>query len=260
MTTSEKKLVLTTVLEKQGGRQLRLLAKIQSSSLLRSLFGGLVVVERNFPEPLFPIERVGLRELEETIGDFLPKNVQQRSYKARVESAVRHAEAASEYDWVIFCDADVVPLRNWDHLFERQGAEVLISQTSDGYPDAGFFAVKGEAVVEFVNLWQCELEETVPPVVSEVQPGIENQKEERRTDELALRKVLDTEKWKVKKFERGEVVRAFDEGVGMGDVLEAAVVHLAGASLKQKTKLAFGLHMMWVYGDDDGLFLDILEG
>ena len=251
MTSSERKLVLTTAIEKPGGRQIRLLAKIQASSLLRSMFGGLVVVERNFPEPLFPIERVGLRELEHEIDDFSPEDVQPRSYCARVESAVRHAEAASEYDWVVFCDADVVPLRNWDHLFERRGAEILISQTEDGSADAGFFAVKGEIVNEFVKEWAQEI------------PGFQAREllvGEKRSDELALSKVLSQEKWNVKKFERGEVVRAFDNGVGMVDVLEASVVHLAGASLQRKTKLAFGLHMMWVYGDDEGLFLDILEG
>lgn len=61
-------------------------------------------------------------------------------------------------------------------------------------------------------------------------------------------------------FESGEVMRPFDEGVALADCLDAAALHLTGVPMEKKTKLAFALHMMWVYGEDDGVFLDILEG
>ncbi|MBK1835658.1 hypothetical protein [Roseibacillus ishigakijimensis] len=252
MPSSPHNLILTTLLDPPGRREARFLGKILASSLLRSLFGGQIVMERNFPEPLFPIERVDLKELEHDPADFLPEEVGPRAQRARVEAALRHAEAASRYGWVTFCDADVVPLRNWDHLLVYREADLLIARQADGQPDAGFFAVRGERVIEFAEEWADALAHLPARSTS----GDENPP---RPDEAALAQVVASGKWRVKPFERGEVVQAFAESTGLPDILSAAAVHLKGGSPAEKRKLAFALHMMWVYGDEDGVFLDILE-
>jgi len=41
--------------------------------------------------------------------------------------------------------------------------------------------------------------------------------------------------------------------------MEAAVVNLAGGTPTEKTKLFFALHMMRTFGDEDGVFLDLME-
>ncbi|MDQ8192637.1 hypothetical protein, partial [Roseibacillus persicicus] len=105
-----------------------------SSSLLRSLFGGQVVVERNFPEPLFPIERVGVKEIQEDHPELTANRDDHWGYfwRQRVATLARFAEPASDFGWVIFCDADVVPLRNWDHLFQNVESEILIQRDAQG--------------------------------------------------------------------------------------------------------------------------------
>jgi hypothetical protein len=74
-----------------------------------------------------------------------------------------------------------------------------------------------------------------------------------------LAEVLQAGGFVVREFERGEVVRAFDDGVGLREIMEAAVVVVDGGKPGERTKAAFALHMMKTFGDKDGLFLDLLE-
>ena len=60
-------LFASVLLDPPGLRTSRQLGKVQVSSLLRTLFPGEVVVWRNFPEPLYPVERKGMHEV-----DFVP--------------------------------------------------------------------------------------------------------------------------------------------------------------------------------------------
>ena len=80
-----------------------------------------------------------------------------------------------------------------------------------------------------------------------------------RPDLQSLEKVLHSGEFRVNRFERGEIVRPFEEGVDITHAMDAAVVHLSGASVRDKVRLATALHFMRVYGDDNGVFLDILE-
>lgn len=243
-------LVLVTALDPPGSRQMRFLSKTLASSLLRSLFGGRVVVERNFPEPIFPIERVAVKEIHRDHPELTANRDDHWGYfwRERVATLARLAEPASEFGWVVLCDADVVPLRNWDHLFEGVEGHVLVSRDSAGGLDAGFFAVRGERIVEFAQAWK----EALVEVEKSSYAG-------RRNDGLALEAVLSQGDFTVTGFEQGEVMRPFEEGVSFSDCLDAAALHLTGVAMEKKAKLAFALHMMWVYGEDEGVFLDILE-
>lgn len=148
-------LILVTALDTPGSRQVRFLAKTQASSLLRSLFSGQVVVERNFPEPLFPIERLGLKEIQQDHPELTSDREDHWGYfwRERVKTLERFAEPASEFGWVVLCDADVVPLRNWDHLFQEREGDIILQRDKEGRPEVGFFAVRGERIVEFAAAW-----------------------------------------------------------------------------------------------------------
>jgi hypothetical protein len=234
-------LFASVLIDPPGGRDVRQLGKVQVSSLLRSLFHGDLVIWRNFPEPLYPVERKGVHELE-----FFPEHpVGQEEEvgiaikEARIELARSLVPHAPRYGWIILANAGVMALRNWDHLFEQSEAEVMVSRMAKGEIDDSLVAIKGEAFEKIVARWEAG-------AVSGLSEG-------------GLAGALVGGEFSVGEFERGEVVRAFDDGVSFRDVIEAAMVVLEGGKAEEKTKAAFALHMMKTFGDRDGLFLDLLE-
>jgi len=232
-------LFASVLLDPPGSRTSRQLGKVQVSSLLRTLFPGEVVIWRNFPEPLYMMERKGVHEV-----DFIPdRPVEADGLKdltrvAKCQMARSLVDHASRYEWVILADAGVMALRNWDHLFERSEAEVLVTRSREGKIDPGLIAIRSEVFEKFVLKWEAVTGSG------------------RGQDELAL--VLQSDGFEVREFERGEVVRALDDGVGFREVMKAAVVVLDGMPTEM-TEAAFALHMMKTFGDKDGLFLELLE-
>ena len=152
-------------------------------------------------------------------------------------------DGEKEDQWVLLMDADCVALRNPDHLFDRAGVDVLV--TDRRRPDPGFVAVRGRVLKEFGAAWRG--------------------RRAGRPDDWqdghgwALMAALGSGAWRVGDFERGEVVRAGDTGVGLGELKNAAVIHFGGMGPEDKRRLAFAFHAMAVYGDEDGLFLDMME-
>lgn len=74
------------------------MAKLLYSSLLRQFWSGEIVVFRNFPEPLFPVERKGLEEVfVETPEVGEGKGVSARCLKAALEYRFRAAEMLDAY-------------------------------------------------------------------------------------------------------------------------------------------------------------------
>ncbi len=59
-----KLLAVTAILDAPGSRRWRVCGKLFGASFLRHLWGGRVVIARNFEEPLFPVERAGLMDGE----------------------------------------------------------------------------------------------------------------------------------------------------------------------------------------------------
>ena len=56
-------LIYTVAFDPPGWRGGRTMAKLLCCSLLRQFWSGEIVVFRNFPEPMFPVERKGLEEV-----------------------------------------------------------------------------------------------------------------------------------------------------------------------------------------------------
>ncbi len=235
-------LFTSCLLDSDGERTMRQLGKTTASSLLRYFFNGDVVLWRNFPEPLYPVARSGLHEIETSLAE--PKTKNERAsaqfFEKRYELASSLTEHSARYSWIIFAYPGVIALRNWDHLFENENADVLISPGADGTPIDSFFAVRAEIWVTFLAAWTEVRQSPIPP-----------------ENELAA--ILNSTSFQTAEFERGEVVTPFDDPIDIRDLMEAAVVDLTGGKAEEQTKLAFALHMMRTFGDKDGLFLDLME-
>ena len=263
-------LALIPTFDLPGSRRWRVCGKLAVSSLLRSLWDGEVRALRSAEPPLFPTGRRDL--LEKTIPDFESRNRILR-WRAEAEpggeggnatgpegeilrwqvaraaafellleeaSALEHA---AECAWVLLMDADCVVLRNLDHLFDREDADILVSSRTA--PDPGFVAARGALIGALAAQWRKEREKRA----ADWECG--------RAASLAA--ALAAGNWRVGVFEKAEVVRASGPGISLNDLKDAAVVHFGGMEPKDKQRLAFAFHMMTVYGDEDGLFLDMLE-
>lgn len=149
-------LFASVLLDPPGSRTSRQLGKVQVSSLLRTLFPGEMVVWRNFPEPLYPVERKGVHEV-----DFVPdrplrnEELEDLRREAKGQMARSLVSHASRYKWIILADAGVLALRNWHHLFERSEAEVLVSRRREGGIDPALVAIRSEVFETFVLEWEA---------------------------------------------------------------------------------------------------------
>lgn len=195
-------------------------------------------MDRNFPQPLFPVARADLHETEftATLGRAKTKQVNWKSLsRERQLEAAAIISGAEDFDWVLLADADCVALRNPDHLFAGNN-DVLVSM-ANGSPDPGFFAVRGARLQDFVR-------------ASRAAGGL---------TKSGLASIIRSGGWKVREFERGEVLRPNDPDVSLTDLANATVIHFSGMKVEDKHRLAFAFHMMAVYGDGGGLFFDMME-
>jgi hypothetical protein len=272
-------LIYTVAFDPPGWRGGRTMAKLLCSSLLRQFWSGEIVVFRNSPQPLFPVERKGLEEVfVETPEVGQGKGAGERCLKAALEYRFRAAEMLdpSRYEWMAYVDADCLALRNLDHLFAG-GADILVqpeagrnmmhSHVFNGYfpPDeplqpnrnqwllatgdgvnAGTLAVRARHYFAVMEQWR-EIFESTPPRHSEMR------------DQTAWNRFLFETELRARPFERGEIMFPFHLDKGFLDYKQAALLHFVGGAQSDKIDLAFALHLMRTYGDTGGLFLDLLE-
>jgi len=223
-------LAISAVVGQRSSHSARVSGKIWCASLLRHLWDGQILIGRNFPQPLFPFGRPGLDEVELPQGlPYLDPGSNELSDLARQHTLALAAEVAGVDGWVLLADTPAVVLRNLDHLFDSD-RDVLVSRVA-GHFEPGFLAVRGSCLREFV----VELQSV----------GIE----------VALR----GGKWTWAEFERGEVLHAADPECNVEDFTKAAVLLFSGLDETTRRRAAFGFHMMSVYDDEAGHFLDILE-
>lgn len=236
-------LFATVLLDPPGHRTARQLGKTQVSSLLRFFFNGEIIVWRNFPEILYPVGRVGVHEFDFVPGSPLKKDADlgEIALKAKLQLAESLVEHSHRYSWIILADNDVITLRNLDHLFENQDADLLVSQRKNGTFNEGFFAIHSSCYLRFLATWKAP---KVLPIIGS--PNF-------------LQAIIDSKEFSTRTFERGEVVAPFADQCPVRDIMEAAVVSLAGGTATEKAKLSFALHMMRTFGDEDGVFLDLME-
>ena len=262
-------LAIIPTLDLPGSRRWRVCGKLAVSSLLRALWDGELRALRSAEPPLFP---TGRRDLVEKVNpDFEGRNqmlgwrwdttaggnaakagadgdlhrwkVARAAARELLLEELASLENAADYEWVLVMDADCVALRNLVHLLDRDDADILVA--SRYAPDPGFLAVRGRAARELAARWRKE--------------------REKRSDDwenghaAALSAALAAGNWRTGVFETGEVVRATAPNISLTELKNAAVIHFGGMTPKDKQRLAFAFHIMTVYGDEDGLFLDMLE-
>lgn len=272
-------LIYTVAYDLPGWRGTRTMSKLLASSLLRGFWSGELLIFRNFAQPLFPVERKGLEEVFVETPDFGEgKDAGKRCLREALETRFRAAEWIDQperYDWIAYLDADCLALRDVEHLFSgdadllvqpERGRSVYDDSVFNGYLprngeervtprnawlgrdgiNAGTFAVRGARFTEVMATWQ-EIYESEPCRHAEFR------------DQTAFNKLLLETDLRVRPFERGEIMFPFHLDKGFLDYREAALLHFVGGKQRDKMDLAFALHMMRTYGDEGGLFLDLLE-
>jgi hypothetical protein len=106
--------------------------------------------------------------------------------------------------------------------------------------------VRGDKYFDLMSEWR-RIYESVPPRHADFR------------DQTAFNRLLRDTELRVQAFERGEIMFPFHLDTSFLDYREAALLHFVGGKPKDKVDLAFALHMMRTYGDEGGLFLDLLE-
>jgi hypothetical protein len=116
-------LVYTVAMDAPGAGGYRTMAKMLAASLLRTQFTGEVLVFRNTAEPLFQVERAGLKEIHLKLPgatDGAALTEQGWAMKYRVRELVQRELDDGGHDKVMFVDCDCLALRNIDTLLEGE--------------------------------------------------------------------------------------------------------------------------------------------
>ena len=229
-----------------------------TSSLVRHIWDGAIHILRNQPEPLFPTGREGLWEEVDSSFDehanFIELDPAQTSnYRTSDQAAARNLLLdycgnlkIAEFEWILLADADCITLRNLDHLFDKSTDLLTLTDKESGMPDPGFIAVHSRVFHDFICQWQ-EVQNSTTESLKAFSEG------------QLIHKIISNNNWRSRDFERGEVVRASSPETLVTDIAQAAVIHFGGLPPAQKKNLAFALHMMSVYNNDEGVFFDMLE-
>lgn len=166
-------LAYTIAFDPPGSPGHRMMAKMLAASLLRTYFGGDIIIFRNSPDPLFRVQRKGLDEIYIDTPQLGGLEGAQDAWcwKYRVKEYID----AGKYDKILFLDADCLALRNVDHLLEgdwdiayqnEKGLSIGLPQFSAFLTDnersclkrdginSGHLAVKGSIYHDVMAEWQ----------------------------------------------------------------------------------------------------------
>ncbi len=256
------------------------MAKMLASSLLRTHFGGDILVLRNSPEPLFRVERKGLDEIYIETREISGLKGAEEAWCWKYRA--RQFIDGSKYDKVVFLDADSLALRNIDHLLEGefdvahmpertlnidlpQFAAFLTDEevTTLKRPgvNSGTLAVRGEIFAEVMEAWERIDTGPVRQRRTCLDQGSWNRlvldAEAARTG--ARPNVSGVPPWKTIPFERGEVQFPMYLDPKWSDYREAALVHCLGGDTREKLRFMFGLWMKTFFFDDVSTMVNLLE-
>ena len=289
-------LIYTVAYDPPGRRTGRTMAKLLCSSLMRGFWGGKLMVFRNFPHPLFPVERKGLDEIFVATPEIADvedavRICMKEALAARF-MAYQWIERPEQYEWIVYLDADCLALRDVEHLLAgdadilvqpERGRSLREEMAFNGYLQhlAASGSLSGEAgtsplpgssgAAQPRNGWLGRDGINAGTFAVRGDKYREVMLEWKRLyesfpaghqyfrDQTAFNKLLLETKLRVKPFERGEIMFPFHLDKGFLDYKDAALLHFVGGTGKDKIGLAFGLHMMRTYSEEGGLFLDFLE-
>jgi hypothetical protein len=274
----KKNLVYTVCFDAPGSESYRFLAKMLTSSLLKTFFTGDILVFRNSPAPLFLVERKGLEEVYLETPEMYGQERAEFSWcwKYRVAPLI---ENAAEYDKILFVDCDSLALRNLDHLLE--GEWDIRYQPERGKPgngksfnafltdeemeraakregaNSGTLAVRGAIFHEVMEEWQ-RIDEGEPVRDSGFRDQASWNAVLVRNCEVGSG-AASPHRWKGEAFPPGEVQFPGYLDPHYMSYTKAALTHNILPDTKEKIEFTFGLYMRTFYCDPTGLFFSMLE-
>jgi hypothetical protein len=262
---SGRTLVYTIAFDPSGSPAHRGMAKILVSSLLRTYFSGEILVLRNSTEPLFHMERGGLTEvLIDSVQDD-PGETTDTAWRWKYRA--RHYFDASQYDRVMFIDADCIALRNIDHLLEGdwdiayqpERGEPITTSDFNGYLsgeemssmsrpgiNSGAFSIRGTIFNAVMEHWE------------KVHEGLASRPTTFLEQSAWNRVILDTI-YKTKAFERDGIMFPCRRESAFSNYLDASVLHAQGVGTLEKMKFLFGTYAHTFQFDDNLTLLNLLE-
>jgi hypothetical protein len=290
-----KNLVYTIAFDGPGSGGYRLLGKLLVSSLLRTYFTGDIVVFRNSPEPLFLVERKGLEEVyvktPQISGQAGAEDAWRWKYKVAEQLDV------SEYDKILFLDADCLALRNVDHLLEGdwdiryqpERGRMANGQTFHGYftneelplaatrlgINSGTFAIKAALFHEVMQEWEkidsqrmvrgscCRDQASWNALLlrrGQVKEGEHLAPQEKsHIHENAIGGQDGPAPWRCIPFPEGEIQFPMHIDPQFLNYRKAAITHNLAPDSHLKIEFTFGLYMRTFFSDPSGILFSLLE-
>ena len=246
----------------------RLLAKMLAMSLVRNQFDGDMLIFRNTEAPLFHIPRQGVVEHFVQTKDMTGVELQGEAWcwKYRVAPMVTEHGATIGAEKILFLDADMLCLRNPDHLLdgdwdvtyctERRsisgapwGAYLTMEEKATirrGGINSGTMAIAARQYPAVMEEWERIHTGPCPPGGQFLEQGAWN------------RLILDT-KLRTRAFERDAIMFPMNDELDYRIYREATLVHCLGDNLKTKVQFMFGLYMSTFFFDEAGTLLNLLD-
>jgi hypothetical protein len=257
MTESDLPLLVTWSFNETGDPSPGILVKNQASSLMRSLFSGSLLIFKNYPTPLFKIDR---RNVDEEMVSLPIVGKSDRAIDGGTAAFIfqmpKHLKSEGR-QWVIVSDPAGIALRNIDHLIPTEASQPFGPPSVDLYwtkvaedsnkgrkllASPGFWAVRAEHLEMVLERWQAARAEA---------PGLSQEEVWGRVlEELPLSK---------RPFEKGEVVAPRMSGLDWEEASNAAFVTVAGWPKKEAKRFLQSLYFGTYLGDDSGIILNLLE-
>ena len=271
---SEKKILAYTVaFDHSGFGGSRQMAHMLASSISRAYLNGELFIIRNSEDPIFQIERKGVEEIYVPTPDLndddqrLADLANAWKFRSRVQLT---EDLVSNYDVVMFIDADCLVLRNMDHLFAGDDWDILY-QTEPGRMisdpvfraylteeekrssrfgiNAGTWATRAEIFHEVTGVWESLMRKTPKG-------------DSRWRDQAAWnRLILDSKDygWRAKPFESYEIQFPLHLNLDWKHYQNAALVHCVGGDTLEKLKFMFGMYMQTYFHDSHNTVISLLD-
>ncbi|MDB6136647.1 MAG: hypothetical protein JWM59_4890 [Verrucomicrobiales bacterium] len=262
---SSRNLAYTIAFDPPGDARHRALAKMLTSSLLKTYFDGDILVFRNTEAPLFLVERKGLEEIYIETPEVPEAGWADLAMRWKYLAADRIE--TGRYDKILFLDCDCLALRNIDHLLQgewdiacqpEKGISISCPQFSAFLTDgemgewrrdginSGTWAVRGSKFHEVMRQW-ARIDSSLAL------------RGRRASDQPAWNRLLLDTDLRVESFPDGEIQFPMFQHPRFPAYHKAALTHNLGGTLTEKVHFTFGLYMQSFYCDPSALFLQFLD-
>lgn len=240
-----------------GGDQNAIRMKLLTSSLLRSLIRGKIVLIGNVEAPIYRVERKHISEINIHSSPFGGDSHQQiGAEKELVFDLARYLDPVPGH-WVVVASNAGIALRNTDHLLaplsvfgDDSHVDLYWTATDEigklrslHRASPGLFAVRGEHLATVLTCWR--------------EHWIRLRGE--CNDEQIWTEVVRALPIRTSSFERGEVYAPRIGAVDWDVVSNAAFVTVPDWPEKEQWKFLQSLYFGTYFGDETGLMLNILE-